>query len=241
MKMAGLRRLTDLFLLLGALLLGAGAQQTVLKAVGSEVIMKPKYTGNPSEINWKINGNRLVDMEVNSQNKPPMFYRLQDRASIDRTNGVLTIRDLRIEDSGDYRAEALVNNNYQYTDITLTVRACPDKPNITNKTTKENIVLYCESSTPGVTYKWFTQTESVGKGQSYSEPRPEHDVTLTCFVENEVCKKNSSITIPYTPPPPPPPPPPGESRQRPVMSIKKISPTSFLTPNHTYYRAGICN
>ncbi|XP_077335475.1 uncharacterized protein LOC143981469 [Lithobates pipiens] len=46
----------------------------------------------------------------------------QDRVTIDRTNGVLTIRDLRIEDSGLYRAEALVNDGYWNTEITLTVR-----------------------------------------------------------------------------------------------------------------------
>ncbi|XP_077335679.1 uncharacterized protein LOC143981584 [Lithobates pipiens] len=218
--MAGYWRLTVLFTLLGVLL-GVRAQQTVLKAVDREVIMKPKYTGNPSEINWKINGDKLVDMEVIPPGEP-LFYRLQDRASIDRTNGVLTIKDLTVEDSGLYRAEVLVNSIYQYTDITLTVRACPDEPNITDQSTEENILLYCESSTPGVTYKWFNQRSSIGNEQSYSEPRPKNYVTLICVVDNEVCKKNSSIIIPYTPPP-------GESRRRrPVRSIKKISP-SILT------------
>ncbi|XP_077335666.1 CD48 antigen-like [Lithobates pipiens] len=168
MKMSGYWRLTVLFTLLGVLL-GARAQQTVLKLVGSEVTLEPKYTGNPTEINWKINGDKLVDMELNSQDEP-IFYRLQDRATIDRTNGRLTIKNLTTEDSGFYRAEVLVNSIYQYTDITLTVRACPDEPNITDQSTEENIVLYCESSTPGVTYKWFNQTESVGNKQSYSEP-----------------------------------------------------------------------
>ncbi|XP_073473680.1 uncharacterized protein [Aquarana catesbeiana] len=199
MKMAGHGRFLVLFPLLGALLLGAGAQQKPLKLVGSEVIMEPKYTGNPSEINWKINGNKLVDMELNSQDEPT-FYRLGDRATIDRTNGRLTIRDLTTGDSGDYRAEALVNNVYQYTDITLTVRACPDEPKITNQTTEENIVLTCKSFTLGVTYEWFNQTGSVGKEQSYSEPRPKnYDVNLTCVVDNEVCKKSSSILIRYIP------------------------------------------
>ncbi|XP_077335631.1 uncharacterized protein LOC143981559 [Lithobates pipiens] len=187
-------------LLLWTLLCPGTAQQTVLRLEGSEVTLEPKYTGNPSEINWKINGEMLVDMELNSPDEP-LFYNLRrDRATINRTNGVLTIKDLRIEDSGYYRTEALVNNIYQYTDIILTVRACPDEPNITHQTTKENIVLYCESSTPGVTYEWFKQTGSVGNEQSYSEPRPEHNVTLTCVVDNEVCKKSSSIIIPYTPP-----------------------------------------
>ncbi|XP_077335474.1 lymphocyte function-associated antigen 3 [Lithobates pipiens] len=162
--------------------------------------MKPIYTGNPSEINWKINGDRLVDMEVNSQVEP-LFYRLQDRATIDRTNGVLTIKNLTTGDSGDYKAEALVNNIYQYTDIKLTVQAFVDDPTITDQSTEEKIVLYCNCSTPGVTYEWFNRTESVGKGQWYSEPRPEHDVTRTCVVSNEVSKKSSSITIRYIPPP----------------------------------------
>lgn len=100
-------------------------QSEQIKMVGSEVTLEPQYRGDPSEINWKRNGNKLVDMKLNPLDKP-IFYCLQDRATIDRTDGRLTIRDLTIEDSGVYKAEALVNNGYQNTEITLTVRErCP--------------------------------------------------------------------------------------------------------------------
>ncbi|XP_040190073.1 uncharacterized protein LOC120921625 isoform X3 [Rana temporaria] len=196
-KMAGHRRLIGLLTVLGVLLLGAGAQQTEVKLVGSEVIMVPKYTGNPTEINWKINGNKLVDMELNTPDEPT-FYHLKNRTTIDRTNGRLTIRNLTIGDSGDYKAEVLVNSVYQYTEIKLTVRACPDVPTITDQSTKDRIILFCESSTPGVTYEWRINKISVGTNQLYNESRPKEDVTLTCFVDNEVCKKNVSKTILYT-------------------------------------------
>lgn len=88
--------------------------------VGRNVTLVPQYSGDPSEINWKIDGNKLVDMEL----KPRVdivFYRLQGRATISPTDGSLTIWDLTIGDSGVYKAEALVNNVIQETEIKLIV------------------------------------------------------------------------------------------------------------------------
>ncbi|XP_077335643.1 uncharacterized protein LOC143981565 isoform X4 [Lithobates pipiens] len=94
---------------------------TMHTEVGEEVTLEPQYSGDPSEINWKINGNKLVDMEL----KPRLdifFYHLQDRATISPTDGRLTIKDLTVGDSGLYKAEALVNNVILGREINLIVR-----------------------------------------------------------------------------------------------------------------------
>ncbi|XP_077335657.1 uncharacterized protein LOC143981569 [Lithobates pipiens] len=94
---------------------------TIHTEVGEEVTLEPQYSGDPSEINWKINGNKLVDMEL----KPRvdiLFYQLGDRATINEADGRLTIKNLTVGDSGVYKVEVLVNNVIQGTEIILIVQ-----------------------------------------------------------------------------------------------------------------------
>ncbi|XP_073473662.1 uncharacterized protein [Aquarana catesbeiana] len=110
---------------------------TIHKTVGANVTLVPQYSADPSEINWKINGNKLVDMEL----KPRVdivFYRLRDRATISPTDGILTIWDLTIGDSGVYKAEALVNNVIQEREIKLIVLDENIRPAFTSSTGPPN-------------------------------------------------------------------------------------------------------
>lgn len=90
----------------------------VQKAVEDNVTLVPKFSGVPTEINWKLNNNKLVDMELKPLERH--FYRLADRADL-QLNGSLTIRNLTKEDSGAYKSEAIVNNFIQETEIRLAV------------------------------------------------------------------------------------------------------------------------
>ncbi|XP_040190057.1 uncharacterized protein LOC120921614 isoform X3 [Rana temporaria] len=132
------------------------------ETVGRDVTLTPHYTGDPSEINWKINGNKLVDMELRPR-VDIVFYHLQDRATINHTDGVLTIRKLTKGDSGVYKAEVLVNNVYQVTEINLMVLDESVTPAFTSSTGPPNIHVtspsFSRSHGPPETKKTKSHTE----------------------------------------------------------------------------------
>ncbi|XP_077335697.1 uncharacterized protein LOC143981594 isoform X1 [Lithobates pipiens] len=168
----------------------------VQKAVDDDVTLVPKFSGVPTEINWKLNNNKLVDMELKPLNRH--FYRLADRADL-QLNGSLTIRNLTKEDSGAYKSEAIVNNFFQITEIQLTVLDRVSKPIVFDDSTDQTIILHCVSSTINVTYKWLVNgRETETTKQTYMAPRPKEDVVVRCTVNNTVSKDSQSITIiPY--------------------------------------------
>ncbi|XP_040190102.1 uncharacterized protein LOC120921655 isoform X1 [Rana temporaria] len=166
----------------------------VQKAVEDDVTLVPKFSGVPTEINWKLNNNKLVDMEL----EPPQshFYRLADRADLHR-NGSLTIRKLTKEDSGAYKSEVIVNNFIQETEIRLAVLDRVSKPTITDSSTDQQIILHCVSSTINVTYKWLVNgKETETTDQEYTELRPKEDVIVSCTVNNNVSENSQSRRIP---------------------------------------------
>ncbi|KAM5126912.1 uncharacterized protein ACMZJ9_021025, partial [Mantella aurantiaca] len=98
----------------------APPQEKIETVIEGNVTLVPKYFGVPTEITWKMNSDLLVEMEMA---KPkPHFYRLADRAHLDRS-GSLTIRYLTKEDSGVYKSEVLITRNIQETEIHLSVLA----------------------------------------------------------------------------------------------------------------------
>ncbi|XP_073473633.1 uncharacterized protein [Aquarana catesbeiana] len=165
----------------------------VQKVVEDNVTLVPKFSGVPTEINWKLNNNKLVDMELKPLERH--FYRLADRAEL-QLNGSLTIRNLTKEDSGAYKSEAIVNNFIQETEIRLSVFDRVSKPIISDSSTDEQIILHCESSTINVSYKWLVNgRETETTEQDYKAPRPEEDVVVSCSVNNTVSKDSQSIPI----------------------------------------------
>ncbi|XP_077335492.1 uncharacterized protein LOC143981499 [Lithobates pipiens] len=109
-----------LWLVYANLWVRSAAPSVINVEAGRDVTLVPNFSGDPSEINWKIDGNKLVDMEL----KPRVdiaFYVLRDRATISPSDGRLTIKDLTVGDSGVYKAEVLVNNVIQATEIRLNV------------------------------------------------------------------------------------------------------------------------
>ncbi|XP_068127123.1 hepatic and glial cell adhesion molecule-like [Hyperolius riggenbachi] len=181
-----------LLLLLAAACQGQGDTNAV---VGGNITLVAKFTGTPTEINWKVNGDKYVDMELIPP-QPPTFYRNRDRSSIQQ-NGSLTITGLNKTDAGDYKAEALIDNRFQETDYKLTVYERLSKPTINDSSTKEEIIVTCKSAESDVTsYEWLNSTGArVSSKPTYVTLRLKKDLTLTCVIKNPASENRTSITI----------------------------------------------
>ncbi|XP_072254584.1 uncharacterized protein [Pyxicephalus adspersus] len=94
-------------------------------------------------------------------------------------------------------SEVLVKNDIQETEIFLTVLDRVHKPIIIDRSTEEEIILHCESSTPNVTYKWLNKAgeEILSTDQKYIAPRPKENVALICTVTDGWSEERESIRI----------------------------------------------
>ncbi|KAM5125048.1 lymphocyte function-associated antigen 3-like, partial [Mantella aurantiaca] len=178
---------------MAVLSVSAPPQEKIETVIEGNVTLVPKYFGVPTEITWKRNSDLLVEMEMA---KPkPHFYRLADRAHLDRS-GSLTIRYLTKEDSGIYKSEVLITRNIQETEIHLSVLDRVSKPLIYDNSTGQKIILRCVSSTLGVTYKWVkNRVETVSTEPDYIAPRARENVEMSCTVNNTVSEDSESISI----------------------------------------------
>lgn len=71
------------------------------------VNLKPAITGQPDEILWKHNGNKVVEFNGNEQQAYGQF---KNRITLDWVSAELDITDLGFEDSGEYELEVYINN-----------------------------------------------------------------------------------------------------------------------------------
>ncbi|XP_051259844.1 dentin matrix acidic phosphoprotein 1 isoform X4 [Dicentrarchus labrax] len=82
---------------------GLVAGVTVYQLKGEEFSFKPHITGQPNNILWKHNGNKVVEFDGIEQQE---YSTYKDRVILDWHAAVLNISDLRFDDSGDYELEA---------------------------------------------------------------------------------------------------------------------------------------
>ncbi|KAM9851232.1 uncharacterized protein ACBR49_006532 [Aulostomus maculatus] len=73
---------------------------------GQEIIMVPTISGQPDELLWKHNGNKVVDFNGREEE---VYGSFENRVTLDWTSAELKIVDLRYEDRGEYELEAFMN------------------------------------------------------------------------------------------------------------------------------------
>ncbi|KAM9851231.1 uncharacterized protein ACBR49_006531 [Aulostomus maculatus] len=73
---------------------------------GQEIIMVPTISGQPDELLWKHNGNKVVDFNGREEE---VYGSFENRVTLHWTSAELKIVDLRYEDRGEYELEAFMN------------------------------------------------------------------------------------------------------------------------------------
>lgn len=84
---------------------------------GTNHTFRPSIQGPIERIDWRYNGNLVVDWDNGSD---PTWFRLKERASLDIKTGDLTLQ-LKKEDSGLFKGQFQVNGILHYFERTITV------------------------------------------------------------------------------------------------------------------------
>ncbi|XP_036001946.1 T-cell surface antigen CD2-like [Fundulus heteroclitus] len=210
--MAGgrLRRLSCLSTYTIGLLLGvflhnvaaSGGKQVIHKKVGDSVEISSNLpTEGVSRAVWKYGDSKVADQSLDVIENNPFQARMQ----FNNVNFSLTIRDLTLQDSGDFSFISSANDKQRPTVfITLEVHEpISKKPDLNSTISKPDskgvctVYLECRAAShSNISYTW-----TVGK-ETYEGHRLEHKITLqdgdttfTCTASNVVSEMSAKETV----------------------------------------------
>ncbi|XP_078512747.1 CD48 antigen-like isoform X2 [Lissotriton helveticus] len=183
--------------------LGLGSSKDVNALVGTTVHLKVIYTGKSTGYTWTKGTTRVADWD--EPGKVTYYETLKGRCELNTSTGVLTIRDLKEEDSASYKGEAVVNNIYESSNYDLRVYPNLTKPTVTCFVLSGNFTLSCDHQPDPPTYTWRKNGVVVtATDPNYWLSNDNKDLTLThakapfqslkCVVQNPV--SNNSAPIP---------------------------------------------
>uniref|UniRef100_A0A3Q4G4Q1 Ig-like domain-containing protein n=1 Tax=Neolamprologus brichardi TaxID=32507 RepID=A0A3Q4G4Q1_NEOBR len=174
-------------------------KRVIHKNVGDTVELS---SGLPTEgvtvATWRYGGINVADKDVGVFEKSPF----KDRSELNPEDFTLTVRELILQDSGDFMFISGWNNK-QRPSVTISLQVHepitkqPDiKINSTWEACNESCKVLLECSTTGdVSYKW-----TVGK-QTLTGPRQQYiirqdgETNVTCTVSNHVSEKSALQTV----------------------------------------------
>ncbi|XP_064800289.1 mucin-12-like isoform X8 [Oncorhynchus masou masou] len=167
--------------------------------LGREITLTPKVSGQPEDILWKHNGNKVVEFD-RSQNVE--YGRYKGRTILDWDSGALTIKGLTDADSGPYELEAVVRGKLQYSQHKVGVIddvAQPSATCVVDTTTPENMdrTLLCSADLQPLTqFIWRSPEGSESPGPELFIPGGENQESIyTCVVKNPVSEKSAEFTL----------------------------------------------
>ncbi|XP_029507794.2 uncharacterized protein LOC115122697 isoform X1 [Oncorhynchus nerka] len=172
--------------------------------LGREITLTPKVSGQPEDILWKHNGNKVVEFD-RSQNVEYGSYK--GRTILDWDSGALTIKGLTDADSGPYELEAVVKGKLQYSQHKVGVIddvAQPSATCVVDTTTPENMdrTLLCSADLQPLTqFIWRSPEGSESPGPELFIPGGENqdsenqESIYTCVVKNPVSEKSAEFTL----------------------------------------------
>ncbi|XP_047671249.1 uncharacterized protein LOC113654382 isoform X3 [Tachysurus fulvidraco] len=162
-------------------------------ATGTVYTFTSGITGDIELGDWRLNGNLVVEWEGKSE---PVWYRLQDRAKLNRANGDLSVV-LQKNDSGEYKALFQVKGVLQYYVITINVIDPVTKPKVTCEQNDQGITLKCSLVPPvEAKFKWTGPNGFSHVGDSVQITRkPNDDSIYYCSAKNEVSVMSAEFKL----------------------------------------------
>ncbi|CAB1328880.1 unnamed protein product [Coregonus sp. 'balchen'] len=167
--------------------------------LGGEITLTPKVSGQPEDILWKHNGNKVVEFD-GSQNVE--YGRYKGRTVLDWDSGELSIKGLTDADSGPYELEAVINGKLQYSQHEVDVIDDVAQPSVTcvvSITTPEKMdrTLLCSADLQPLTkFIWRSPGGSVSPGPELFIAGGENQESVyTCVVKNPVSEKTAEFTL----------------------------------------------
>ncbi|XP_034042445.1 uncharacterized protein LOC117524733 isoform X4 [Thalassophryne amazonica] len=174
------------------------------KLKGKEAILIPPYFGRPENILWKHDGNKVVEFTGSVED---VYSPYENRITLDWESAELSIKDLRLNDSGVYELEVDDGNMLKHSSHKLMVIDRVSKLTITCKLNDSNrstisekqAVLVCSAETGPFPFLLNFEWRSVGKVQ----PGPELMIPLgekhnedvyNCSVSNPLSEDTATFT-----------------------------------------------
>ncbi|XP_053482823.1 uncharacterized protein LOC128608797 isoform X2 [Ictalurus furcatus] len=160
---------------------------------GTNHTFRPSIRGTIESIDWRYNGNLVVDWDSGNE---PSWYRFKERASLDIKTGDLTLQ-LKKEDSGLFKGQFQVDGVLHYSERTITVIDPVPKPKVTCEQNDVNITLLC-SVDPSVQAE-FTWSGPNGLSQSgnslHITKENDDERVYFCTAKNKVSYSETEFSL----------------------------------------------
>ncbi|XP_041637814.1 V-set and immunoglobulin domain-containing protein 1-like isoform X2 [Cheilinus undulatus] len=169
----------------------------VYMAIGGDAVLRPPPMDLPiKSIEWKHNEDIAADWHGNEFE---CFGQFKGRCEVNPGTGALTIKGLKLTDSGIYTPEI---NFKVFNKIELSVVSRVAKPSVKTSCNPENTDcnLACEGNTADaepVTYKWFLDGRDGPSEKVLAITKDTKENSFRCMMKNPVSNETSeSITNP---------------------------------------------
>ncbi|XP_054858734.1 lymphocyte function-associated antigen 3 isoform X2 [Eublepharis macularius] len=209
---------------------------------GKEATLEPKVNGSLTEISWKRGRDKVAEWDQKLWFTPS----LEGRVKLDPTSGRLTFVKLQLNDTGEYRAEVLVGEEYQCTFFSLRVLDRPKPPQLNCTATDGHIQVRCALDTRDAaqnitpSYKWKYQKSSKEIPENTSAILLEKDVDrsdiITCTIGIYSAKANGSISLKDCAPEGDAP----QKRDRTMLLIPFVLIPAGMVGIHCLWKCGVC-
>ncbi|XP_016396764.1 twitchin [Sinocyclocheilus rhinocerous] len=163
---------------------------------GKSVTLNPNVQGNPEDILWTFNGNKVAEHDLNEFQEYGQF---RGRSEIQITTGQLSVLRMTSQDSGIYRSAIQIDGKLQNSENEVQVIDAVQEPNVTcilNNITESKTLFCSVSSQFQTTFEWTGSNSIQHSGQELHISKEEKpDSVFTCTVKNEVSLKSTSFAL----------------------------------------------